>query len=301
MTASLVDETASPLARLAPRPRDAHKGDFGRVLVVGGSRGMAGAPALCGLSAMRSGAGLVTVAVPSSVQETVASFSPCYMTSPLIEDDEGAADLANVVDLAAAYQSFDAWAVGPGLRRTAGVVELVAQLYRSVPRTMIVDADGLYALAETLRRNPRALDSPPGPRVLTPHEGEFSRLTGEPASRDAAERAEQAARLCRADSSQRTIVVLKGSGTIVTDGRRVAVNSTGNPGLATGGTGDCLTGVLAGLCPQCDSVWEAARLGVHVHGLAGDVAAAELGEVSLIASDLPNYLPKAFQQLARDR
>jgi len=294
---SLKDVSNSPLPQLAPRRADSHKGNFGRVLVLGGSRGMAGAPSLAGMAALRGGAGLVTVASPVSVQPTVAGFNPSYITIPLIEDDYGIADLANVVDLAAARERFDVWAVGPGLGQTEGVAELVAQLYREIPRSMVVDADGLNALAGMLKRNSDLLYKPAGPRILTPHPGEFARLTGEALGKSADERAQHASQLCQRDSSGNTVIVLKGHKSIVCDGKRYAVNSTGNPGMATGGTGDCLTGVIAALLAQGLGAWEAARLGVHVHGLAGDLAAAELGQVALIASDLLTYLPAAFKSL----
>jgi NAD(P)H-hydrate epimerase len=294
---SLSDESDSPLPKLPPRPADSHKGDFGRVLVLGGSRGMAGAAALAGMAALRSGAGLVTVATPASVQPTVAAFSPCYMTVPLVEDDDGVADLANVVDLAGAGDKFDVWAVGPGLGRSEGVAELVARLYRDIPRPMVVDADGLNALTAALKRNPQALDKPAGPRILTPHPGEFARLQGITPRGAPGERAELAAHLCQRDSNGNTVVILKGHESIICDGGRFAVNQTGNPGMATGGTGDVLTGVVAALLGQELAAWEAARLAAHVHGLAGDLAAAELGQVSLVASDLVTYLPAAFCKL----
>lgn len=296
------DESSTPLVQLAPRRPDSHKGDYGRVIVLAGSRGMAGAAALAGMAAIRGGAGLVTVATPGSVQSTVAAFSPCYMTVPLVEDDNGIVDLANVVDLAAAREAFDAWAIGPGLGQTEGVAELVARLYRDVPRAMVVDADGLNGLAAFFERYPQVLDKPAGPRVLTPHPGEFARLMGEPGrlAPGAVAVAERAAELCRRDSSGATVVVLKGHETIVSDGQRFAVNRTGNPGMATGGTGDCLTGVVAALLAQGLNAWDAARLGVHVHGLAGDLAATELGQVSLAASDLLTYLPAAFMRSAGD-
>jgi ADP-dependent NAD(P)H-hydrate dehydratase len=291
---NLQDESATPLVRLAPRAANSHKGDFGRVLIIGGSRGMAGAAALAGLATLRSGAGLVTVATPASVHATVASFSPCYMTVPLVEDDDGVADFANIVDFTAARNAYDVWAVGPGLGRSAGVIELVAQLYRDIPRPMVVDADGLNALAAARERNTRLLDKPAGPRVLTPHPGEFARLAGAKASGSAEQRAALVAELCRRDSSGSTIVLLKGHGTVICDGRRFAVNQTGNPGMATGGTGDCLTGIVAGLLAQKLDAFDAARLAAHVHGTAGDLAARELSQISLVASDLIDYLPRAF-------
>jgi ADP-dependent NAD(P)H-hydrate dehydratase len=293
----MINVSADPLPRLAPRRPDSHKGDYGRVLVLGGSRGMAGAPSITGLAALRGGAGLVTIATPALAQPTVASFSPCYMTIPLVEDDYGIADLANVVDLLEARERFDVWAVGPGLNQSEGVAELVARLYREIPRPMVVDADGLNALAATLKRNPQALNNPAGPRILTPHPGEISRLTGYLPPADASGRAEHAAQLCQRDSSGKTIVLLKGHETVITDGKNFAVNHTGNPGLATGGTGDCLTGVIAALLGQRLEPWAAARLAAHVHGMAGDLAAIELGQVSLIATDVIDYLPAAFKSL----
>lgn len=290
----LHDDTASPLVRLAPRKPDSHKGNFGSVLILAGSRGMAGAAALSGMAALRSGAGLVTVATPASVQATVASFSACYMTVPLVEDDDGIVDLANIVDLAAAGDRFDVWAVGPGLGRSAGAAELVARLYRDIRRPMVVDADGLNALAAAIKRNPRALDKPGGPRLLTPHPGEFQRLVGAAATGSPRERAAQVADLCSRDSSGQTVVLLKGHETVIGDGRRFAVNRTGNPGMATGGAGDCLTGIAAALLGQGLAAWDAARLAAHVHGTAGDLAAKTLGQVSLVASDLIDDLPQAF-------
>jgi NAD(P)H-hydrate epimerase len=286
-----------PLSRLPPRAPESHKGDYGRVLVLGGSRGMAGAPALAGLAALRSGAGLVTIASPSSVQPTVAAFNPCFTTVPLVDDDDGIADLANIVDLAAAREQFDVWAVGPGLGRSEGVAELVAQLYRDVPRPMVVDADGLNGLAAVLKRHPRALDSPSGPRILTPHPGEYGRLMGTLVAGEPADRAELAARLCRLDSSGKTTVILKGHQSIIAEDGRYAVNATGNAGMATGGTGDCLTGVTAALLAQGLGPWDAARLAAHVHGLAGDLAADALGQISLTATDLIDHLPAAFKNL----
>jgi NAD(P)H-hydrate epimerase len=215
------------------------------------------------------------------------------MTVPLVEDDDGIVDLANIVDLAAVGGQFDVWAIGPGLGRSEGVAELVARLYRDVRKPMVVDADGLNALAAARGRNPRALDAG-GPRVLTPHPGEFAKLFGAAAADSTAERAEQVTTLCRIDSNSRTVVVLKGHETVIGDGQRYAVNHTGNPGMATGGTGDCLTGVVAGLLAHGLSAWDAARLAAHVHGAAGDLAAAKLGQTSLVASDLLDYLPQAF-------
>ena len=291
------DFTERPLPALPPRSPASHKGDFGRVLVLGGSLGMAGAPALTAMSALRSGAGLVTVAVPQCVQGTVAAFDPCYTTVPLVDDAQGVVDLANIVDLSTAGEQYDVWAVGPGLGRSPGAAELVAQLYRTIPRPMVIDADGLNGLARALQHNPRLLEHPPAPRVLTPHPGEFARLTGDHAGTTSDERIAAAVQLAQRDPSGATVVVLKGQGTVIANGAQIAVNATGNPGMATGGTGDCLTGVITGLLAQGLGAWEAARLGVHIHGAAGDAAAERWGQVSMTARDLMESLPTAFKQL----
>ena len=284
------DLSESPLPRLPSRRADSHKGDFGRALVVGGSRGMSGAIALAGKAALRSGAGLVTLAVPRSVQDVVAAYEPSYMTRGY-EESEGqfAAEAAqSIIDLSAHSTVV---AVGPGLGRSATLTEFVQRLYRTIRLPMVVDADALVALAA----DKNALVNPGGARVLTPHPGEFSRLTG--AAYAEGSRVADAARLAATDPTGQSIVVLKGHGTIITDGRCFATNTTGNPGMATGGTGDVLTGVITALLCQGLSPLEAARLGAHVHGLAGDLAARKLGQVSLIASDLLEFLPAAFQSL----
>lgn len=286
------DATTEPLPQLPERQPDAHKGTFGRVLAVGGSRGMAGSISLTGLATLRSGAGLVTIATPRCVQATVAGFCPAYMTVGLADDDDRLADSAidPLLELAA---NADHVALGPGLGRSSSVTRIVERLYRELTCPMVVDADGLNALSE--RDDPLA--SPGGPRILTPHPGEFARLIGSKVSSDKAARISATVELAARDSSQQTVVVLKGAGTVVATRERYAVNATGNPGLATGGTGDVLTGVIAGLLAQGLDAWSAARLGVYVHGLAGDLAADELGQVSLIATDLIDHLPAAFGQM----
>ena len=287
------DVSSTPLPQLAPRQADSHKGDYGRALIIGGSRGMAGAPSLAGMAALRSGAGLVTLAVPQSVQCTVASFEPSYMTIGVGDSAGDCLSIENQDQIAAFAQEMTAVAIGPGLARDDSTQALVGELYQGLPMPLIVDADALNALA----KQKQLLSNAGGPRVLTPHPGEFQRLAGEAVEGEPDKRATQAARLCNKDSRGQTVVVLKGHQTVVTDGQQYAVNGTGNPGMATGGTGDCLTGIITALVAQGLVPWEAARLGVHVHGLAGDLAAEQLGQVSLIASDLLDFLPAAFQQL----
>jgi NAD(P)H-hydrate epimerase len=296
----LVDCTNIPLPELAPRAADSHKGDFGHALLVGGSRGMSGAIALAGLATLRSGAGLATLAVPRAIQDVVAGFNPSYMTHGLtFANEDNASD--HMVEAAAdkvlaLAENMTALALGPGLGRTAGVTDFVARLYREITKPMVVDADALYALAE--RKVP--LNQAAGPRILTPHPGEFARLAGtKPGTNDAA-RTFAAGELASASGGRSsTIIVLKGHHTITTDGSRYALNQTGNPGMATGGAGDVLTGIITALLCQGLSPFDAARLGVHVHGTAGDLAAAQLGQVSLIASDLVDYLPAALQSLGQ--
>jgi len=290
----LENVTATPIVKLAPRVAASHKGDYGRVLIVGGSRGMAGAPALAGKAALRSGAGLVTLAVPRSIQPTVAAFEPSTMTIGLGKEADDEFQAEQSAGICSTAESMTAIALGPGLGTAATTFELVHSLYATIRQPTVVDADALNALAV----QPELLGAPAGPRILTPHPGEFARLGGEACEGETSKRAERAAALCRRDPSGNTIVVLKGHNTVVADGGRYAVNATGNPGMATGGTGDCLTGIIVALVAQGLSPWEAARLGVYVHGLAGDLAAAELGQVSLIASDLLGYLPAAFVKLA---
>ena len=246
---------------------------------------MAGAAALAGMAALSGGAGLVRLAVPEAVLDTVAGFEASYMTAPLPCDSAGriaGAAYDQIVELA---EKATIVACGSGLGRSLDLDQLVMRLYREIAKPMVFDADALNALAS----EPETLAQPGGPRILTPHPGEFARLVNrklEPEAR--ADAAVQLAARCG------IVVVLKGHRTLVTDGARQAINSTGNPGMATGGTGDVLTGLIAALCCQHLEPFDAARLGVHLHGLAGDLAAEELGEVSLVANDVVLFLPDAI-------
>ncbi|HEX3997977.1 MAG TPA: NAD(P)H-hydrate dehydratase [Pirellulales bacterium] len=278
------------LPRLAPRRPESHKGDFGHALLIGGSQGMAGSISLSAMACLRSGAGLVTVATPAACQTTVAGFEPSLMTAALPCDEEGriaSAGLAKIRELAGRATVV---ACGPGLGRSLEVTGIVAALYSELRQPMVVDADGLNALS-TLTN---ALPNHAGPRVLTPHPGEFARLM-RASNMPPEERPSAAVDLA---SRAGIIVLLKGHPTLVTDGPREWRNPTGNPGMATGGTGDILTGVIAALLCQGMSPLEAAQLGAYVHGLAGDLAAEKLGQVSMIASDLLRFLPDAFMKLA---
>jgi NAD(P)H-hydrate epimerase len=275
---------------LPQRAPDSHKGDFGRALLIGGSRGMAGSIALSGMSALRGGAGLVKLGVPDVCLETVAGFDPCYMTAPLPCDASGRIVLAAKERAADLAREATCIGCGPGLGQTDDLRDLVEWLYTSVEKPMVLDADALNNLAQ--RSEPLA--GAAGPRILTPHPGEFWRLAG-------------GEKLTTQQSQQRAFdlagrfgvaIVLKGHRTFVTDGHDKFHNATGNPGMATGGTGDVLTGLTTALLCQGLSPWDAARLAVHVHGRAGDLAAEELGQVGMIASDLLRHLPAALREVA---
>lgn len=273
--------------RLAPRPRDSHKGNYGRALLIGGSRGMSGAIALAGMASLRSGAGLVTLAVPDACCETVASFEPSYMTLPVNDDHRGRIAWRAIDKLRRRAASATVVALGPGLGQSVDVRRVVHDLYHTVAAPLIVDADGLNALA----RRRELLLVHAGPRILTPHPTEFRRLLG--ASGDMTRDQLEVAAIEFAWANRVTIV-LKGHRSLITDGVSHTHNSTGNPGMATGGSGDVLTGVITALVAQGLNPFDAAVVGCRVHGRAGDLAAARLGEVSLTARDLLDDLPAAF-------
>ncbi len=294
----MIDLSDRPLPTPARRETHSHKGDYGRAVIFGGSPGMAGAPALAGMACLRSGAGLVNVVTPSSVQATVAAYCPAYTTATLAPRSFFLSSNDSLLasgwsQWRAAIGNATAVAVGPGMGTAYANSTVVAQAHNRMEQPAVLDADALNALA----RHRSQLRPPAGPRVLTPHAGEFARLDGEPLANpnDDTERRERSAELAKSIGGE-TVVLLKGPRTVVTDGERYAVNTTGNPGMATGGSGDILTGIVTALLAQGLSAFEAARLGAYVHGLAGDLAAAKLGETSLTAPDLIERLPEAWQQ-----
>lgn len=283
-----------PVTELPPLPRrpvEAHKGTFGTVLVIAGSRGLAGAAVLTGRAALRAGAGLVRVACPIAIQDVVAASYPGYTTLGIRQHTDGTFGDGACEELVAVAREVSVVALGPGLGREPAVGAFVRQFlseFRSVP--VVIDADGLYAISPLTA----PIGAPDTPYVLTPHPGEFARLTGRPAPRSDPDRQTQAVAL--AQLAHQT-VLLKGAGTVVTDGSRLYRNTTGNPGMATGGSGDVLTGVIAALIAQGLSAFEAAVLGAWVHGRAGDHAMTDLGQTALTATDLLEYLPAAFREL----
>ncbi len=285
----LSDDSQPIPIQIPSRPRDSHKGDFGRVVAIGGSAGMAGAISLAGLAALRSGSGLVKVVVPETIQAIVASLNPCLMTVGC-PSDTGFFDRAAKKSLVAHAEWADVVAIGPGLGRHESLQRILGRLYPAVEQPMIVDADGLNVLADA----EIDLTAHEGQRILTPHPGEFQRLAGTKITNRT--EMEQAAK--RLADSANVIMVLKGSCTYVTDGLRQYRNATGNPGMATAGSGDVLTGVITSLVGQGLPAFDAAVLGVYIHGIAGDFAAEAIGETSLIATDIVESLPVAFKKHA---
>jgi NAD(P)H-hydrate epimerase len=277
--------------RLPSRPMDSNKGTFGRVLIVSGSRGMSGAAVLSASGALRGGAGLVRLAVPEGILTIVAAANPCYTTAPLPQDEHGRLSPAALPELLDLVRNNSVAALGPGLGQSAALGDIIASILEQTTTPLVLDADALNVSVGRLGD----LRKQRGPVVLTPHPGEFARLLGCDIADVQANRQELAADFARTHG---VVVVLKGHGTVVTDGRRVYVNTTGNPGMATGGTGDVLCGLIAALLGQKLETFAAAQLGVYLHGRAGDLAREQLGEASLIATDLLDFLPHAFQRHA---
>jgi NAD(P)H-hydrate epimerase len=258
---------------------------------------MAGAPALAAMAALRGGAGLVELVVPEPVLIIAASYDPCVMTRSLPAGRDGTFRATDVEGLLAEVARADAVAVGPGIGRSAATQAIVMALWRGVGVPAVFDADALWALAA----EPGGPGTPGGPRVITPHAGEMLRLLGgDPRSPEADDRALLERGAVASAVAMNAVVVLKGAATLVTDGRRETRNTTGNPGMATAGTGDVLTGVTAALLAQGLPPFDAARLAVWVHGRAGDAAAADLGEVSMTARDLLDRLFVGFRAAATD-
>lgn len=271
------------LPSIPKREADSHKGTYGRLLLVGGSRGMAGSISLSAIAALRSGAGLVTVAVPDCIIDTVSSFHPCYMTFPLHEQPDGSIGKEARSQLETIVDQFDCIGVGPGLRNNSETQILVDWINQRCRMPVVFDADALNAISSLADLKFFY------PRVLTPHPGEFKRLAKK--SEASPERAIEFAR------QRQATIVLKGHRTIVTDGVSSFVNMTGNPGMATGGSGDVLTGIICAWIGQGLSPLDAAKLAVHVHGIAGDKAADVLGQISLTASDIADHLSAAYLSL----
>lgn len=276
------------IPKLKPREADAHKGDFGRVCIIAGSVGMSGAAALAGRAALRAGAGLVRVATPKSVLPIVASIEPSFTTIALPEDNTGRISAKAINSILDTVSQNDCLAFGPGIGISPALRSVLQTLIQQEQLRLLIDADGLNNLA-MIKSWPAKLKAK---LILTPHPGEMNRLWSALFREQLpTDRRQQAARL--ADNTK-TVVVLKGAGTVVADGQKIYVNKTGNPGMATAGSGDVLTGTITALIGQRLTNLDAAVLGVYIHGLAGDIAAKKTGPVSLMATDIIESLPEAF-------
>ena len=276
---------------IEPRAADSHKGDFGRVTIVAGSRGKTGAAHLAGMGALRSGAGLVTVAVPASCLPIVASMAPELMTEPLAEDAAGTLDAAAIDHVLELAQ--DVIVCGPGIGRGAGAAAFVRALLDRATVPLILDADAITVLADDPGR---LVGKEERDVIITPHPGEMARLIGSSIEDVQANRLETASDFA---TTHRVYVVLKGHRTVVaTPEGRLFINPTGNPGMATAGTGDVLAGMIAAWLAQLLDAEAACRLAVFLHGAAGDMAEAAEGQVAMTATDLLSQLGDALTGLS---
>ena len=277
-------------ARLTRKP-DSHKGDFGRIFILAGSEGMTGAAHLSAMAALKSGAGLVTAGVPQKVYPVIARRELEVMVRPFPSTSSGTLAVKGLKQILSFSKNQDVLAVGPGLSQNKETQKLIRNFIEKTSQPLVLDADGLNAFED----HSKALRACSGRAVLTPHAGEFQRLFGKKPAPNDKDRIQKS--LLAAKNSG-AIIVLKGFRTIVAGpAGKVYVNTTGNPGMATAGTGDVLTGIIAALIGQKLSLWDAARLGVYIHGLAGDLAARKIGQISLTARDLLEYLPAAFRKI----
>lgn len=270
-------------------PQDAHKGTFGRVFVIAGSSGMSGAAYLAGKAAIRSGAGLVTVGTPISIQDILATKSTEIMTLGLRETKKRTLSIDALDEALDFAGKCDSVAIGPGLSQEKDTQRFVLGFIKRCKTPMVIDADALNALAGGLK----LIENAKAPVIITPHPGEMARLLST-SLQEVQENRVKFAKL--AAKKFLCTVVLKGAATLTaTADNELFINSTGNPGMATGGSGDVLTGIIAALLARGLKSWQAAVAGVYIHGLAGDLAAKNTGEISLTAGDLIDFLPEAFR------
>ena len=271
------------LSMLPDRPNNSHKGTFGKILLLCGSRGFTGAAALAAMGALRSGAGLVYMAVPKSIYEIEA----IKLTEPVIfpvDDDNGTYSLRAVPQIETLLQGKDTVLIGPGIGQSDGTAAVVRTVLRSFTGPVVVDADGINVLSG----HKDILRGRTSPTILTPHDGEFRRFGG----RLTEDRIQSAAEMALENAC---IVLLKGHRTIITDGVRCFCNPTGNPGMATGGSGDVLSGIIVSLLGQGLPPLEAAACGAWLHGAAGDICAEEIGQYGMLPSDIITVLPRLMK------
>ncbi|MFH0939565.1 MAG: NAD(P)H-hydrate dehydratase [Planctomycetota bacterium] len=289
-----ISKNAIKLIKTVPslphRATTANKGDCGRVLIIGGSRGMAGAPRLAGRAAYRGGAGLVRVAVPSSIWDITATGLDECLTIGLSQTKIGVFSQRAMKELRTQSEWASVVVMGPGMTQSPETAELIRVLAHEIKSPLLLDADGLNAFRGGKISKLKAAQAQRS-LVLTPHPGEMARLLDIPIQNVQADRRGTALKCAQLSGA---IVVLKGAGTIVCDEKRLYENTTGNAGMATGGTGDVLSGLIGALLGQGLPTFEAACLGVYLHGLAGDFAVKRLGIWCMVAGDLVDELPNAF-------
>lgn len=296
MNAPLVTQTAD-VARWLPvrkNARDTNKGTFGHVLILAGSKGFVGAPVMAAEAAARTGAGLITLATPEGLQSTIAArVSPVVMTRGLKQAEDGTFASGAVRSALALGEKVTSVALGPGLGQNDEVAAFVREFVAHCPVPLVIDADALNVLAHESDHGEKIINDRAMTTILTPHPGEMARLLGVTAKTIQEDREGAVSRAAR---KYGCIALLKGARTLITDARgTLYLNPTGNPGMATGGTGDVLTGVIAALLAQHLKPLEAAVSGAYIHGLAGDLAAAVDGdEIGMIATDVIAFLPKAI-------
>ena len=271
------------LSILPDRKPKTHKGDYGKILLLCGSRGYTGAAALSCMGALRSGAGLVYLGVPDSIYQIEAT----KLTEPVIiplPDKDGMLDVGSWSRIEQLLSAMDAVLIGPGLGISIDTEQIVCRLLESFKGPVVLDADGINLISkhkDILRRRT-------GTTILTPHEGEFVRIGGT----FSLGRIEAAVELA---NNLKSIIVLKGHETVITDGKQIYVNSTGNPGMATGGSGDVLAGIIVSLIGQGIGLLDAAACGAWLHGAAGDICADEIGQYGMLPSDLVQVLPRLMK------
>lgn len=277
-----------PEIKLPPRDPESHKGTYGKIFILAGSRGMTGAATLVAEASVRGGAGLVTLGIPQSLNAILEVKTTCSMTLPLPEEGGTFSEKA--------WEEIKGWlskstllVLGPGISTGLSVQKLVHQILKELTLPFVLDADGINNLAKALE----ILKGCSAPGILTPHLGEFCRISGYSKEEILSDPEGKASAFAK---EMGKVVLLKGHRTVVTDGEKVYRNTTGNPGMATGGSGDVLTGLIGALMAQGLTPWEAGVLGAYIHGRAGDMAADKLGQIGLCATDLIDFLPLALKE-----
>ncbi|MFA5165110.1 MAG: NAD(P)H-hydrate dehydratase [Candidatus Omnitrophota bacterium] len=283
------------MIKLPKRKKETNKGDYGHVFIIAGAPGFTGAAALCSKAALLCGSGLATLGIAKGLNTVLARKLTEVMTKPLPETKAGTLSEKAFPQIMEFSKKADCVAIGPGLSQEPGTQKLVRKLIVSLKKSIVLDADGLNAIKGYTLLLKRAH----APVVVTPHPGEMARLTGLPVNAISGDKE----RVAKTFANKYNVVcVLKGNRTVVArPGGKSYVNKTGNPGMAKGGTGDVLTGMIASFIGQGIGPFEAASLGVYLHGKAGDLAAKEKGQASMLASDLLDKIPEAIKSLSKNR